>query len=132
MRWLLVALYGGVGTAHFIAMDRILPIVPDWVPAPRAVVIATGVCELVGAAALLLPRWRRPAGALLAAYAICVFPANIKHALEAIPVEGLPDSWWYHGPRLALQPVLVWFALYAVHLTDWPCRDAGSGPARRR
>ncbi|GJD95608.1 DoxX family protein [Methylobacterium iners] len=130
MRWLLVVLYGGVGLAHLVATDRILPIVPEWVPAPRLTLIATGLCELAGAVALLLPRWLRLAGGLLAAYAICVFPANMKHAWEAIPVEGLPDSWWYHGPRLALQPVLVWFALYAVHLTDWPFGAAKADPPR--
>jgi hypothetical protein len=28
--------------------------------------------------------------------------------------------WLYHGPRLLLQPVLVWWALYAGAVTDWP------------
>jgi uncharacterized membrane protein len=57
---------------------------------------------------------------MLALYAICVFPANIKHAIEAIHVPPVPDSWWYHGSRLALQPVLVWWALYCSGLIDWP------------
>ena len=36
----------------------------------------------------------------------------------------LPDSWWYHAPRLALQPVLVWWALFAGGVADWPLRGA--------
>ena len=57
---------------------------------------------------------------MLALYAVCVFPANIKHAFEGIDVPQLPHSWWYHGPRLLAQPVLVWWALFAAGVTDWP------------
>jgi uncharacterized membrane protein len=51
-----------------------------------------------------------------------VLPANIKHAVEAIHVPGLPDGWWYHGPRLSLQPILVWWALFCAGVIDWPVR----------
>ena len=46
------------------------------------------------------------AAVMLALYAVCVFPANIKHAFENVQLPQLPSSWWYHGPRLALQPVI--------------------------
>jgi uncharacterized membrane protein len=59
---------------------------------------------------------------MLALYAICVFPANIKHAFYGVDVPQLPSSWWYHGPRLLAQPVLVWWALYAGGVVDWPFR----------
>jgi uncharacterized membrane protein len=49
-----------------------------------------------------------------------VFPANIKHALEGINVPGLPDTWWYHGPRLVLQPVIIWLTLYAGQIVNGP------------
>ena len=52
------------------------------------------------------------------------YAANLKQALEGIHVEGLPDSWWYHGPRLAFQPVLIWAAPYASGLLDWPLRKS--------
>nr|USU34470.1 DoxX family protein [Methylobacterium sp. OTU13CASTA1] len=117
-----MAAYGFIGIVHLAAPDAFLPIMPDWVPAPRRVVILTGLCELAGVAGLIWPPTRRWAGIGLALYAVCVFPANIKHAVEGIPVAGLPDSWWYHGPRLAFQPVFVWWALYATHVIDWPRR----------
>lgn len=116
----LAALYGGIGLLHLVAADKFLPIMPDWVPWPRQIVILTGFYELACVAGLFFARTRHAAGYALAAYAICVFPANIKHAIEGIPVPGLPDSWWYHGPRLALQPVLVWWALHATRIVDWP------------
>ena len=120
MRWMMAAFYLIAGVLHLTATDGFLTIVPAWVPFPREVVLLTGVCEIAGALALLTARWRRLAGIMLALYAVCVFPANIKHALEGVAVGGLPQSWWYHGPRLALQPALVWWALIASEAIDWP------------
>jgi uncharacterized membrane protein len=120
MRLLMSAFYLVAGMLHIMAPDGFLAIVPDAVPWPETTVIVTGLCEIAGAAGLMTKHLRRAAGIALAAYAVCVFPANIKHALFMVPVAGLPVSWWYHGPRLALQPVLVWWALYCGGVTDWP------------
>lgn len=120
----LIALFALVGTVHLASPETLMPIMPAWVPHPRFVILATGVCELVGCLGLLLPALRPWACGLFALYAVCVFPANVKHALEQISVPGLPDSWWYHGPRLAFQPVLIWAPLFAGGLIDWPFRRA--------
>ena len=124
LRRALILLYGGIGAVHIAAPEKLMPIMPSWVPEPHLVILATGPCEIAGAVALMAPRLRRAAGFGLALYAACVFPANLKQALEGIHVEGLPDSWWYHGPRLAFQPVLIWAALYASGLLDWPLRKS--------
>ena len=120
MRWILAAFYGVAGILHLRSPAAFLPIMPDWVPWPHAVVIGTGVLEIAGAMALLVPRFRTAAAILLAAYAVAVFPANIKHAFDHVEIAGLPSSWWYHGPRFALQPVLVWWALFCGAVIDWP------------
>ncbi len=122
MRWIMTTFYALAGLAHLTLTDKFLLIVPDWVPFPRAVVLSTGICELAGGLALASPRLRRLAGLMLALYAVCVFPANVKHALEGIHLPAVPDSWWYHGPRLAFQPVLVWWALFCAGVIDWPFR----------
>ncbi len=114
--------YGAAGVVHLAAPAPFVSIVPDWVPAPQAVVLVTGLCEIAGAAGLLTRRWRWWAGVMLALYAVCVYPANLKHAFEQVAVPGLPPSWWYHAPRLALQPVLVWWALFCAGVVDWPLR----------
>jgi len=124
-RLALSALYATAGVFHLATPGSFLLIMPDWVPYPRPVVLGTGLCELAGAAALLTPRWRRAAGTCLALYAVCVFPANIKHALEGLPPGNIQLGWWYHAPRLALQPVLVWWALFAGGVVDWPVRRPG-------
>jgi uncharacterized membrane protein len=124
LRWLLALVYAGVGAVHLTSPDGFLPIMPEWVPLPRFVVLLTGVWELVGAAALLWPsaRVQRLGGLAMAAYAVAVFPANIKHALEGVALGGQALGWGYHAPRLAFQPVFVWWALWCTDMIDWPFR----------
>ncbi|NKE62454.1 DoxX family membrane protein [Lentzea sp. PSKA42] len=85
-----VALRGGLavmfvltGGAHFIGLrEELIAMVPPLLPAPGLLVTATGVLELLGAAALL---WSRTAGwsALgLTAMLVVMFPANVHKALS--------------------------------------------------
>ena len=120
MRSVLALIYAYVGYRHVVAPQFFLPIVPEWVPEPRLVVLATGVCEIAGAVALMTGRLRYVAGVMLALYAVCVYPANIKHALDSVAIGGTKLGWGYHGPRLAFQPVFVWWALFAGGVIDWP------------
>src|SRR5690242_10366045 len=126
MRWVLATIYLLAGMLHLAIPDKFLLIVPEWVPLPYEIVLVTGVCEIAGSVALLCRRTARVAAVMLALYAMCVFPANIKHAVDGIHVPGLPDSWWYHGPRLAFQPVFVWWALFCAGLIDWPMRGGAA------
>jgi uncharacterized membrane protein len=126
LRFALAAIYVAFGVLHLAAPDVFVPIVPPGIPFPRDVVLVTGGCEIAGGIGLMAPATRRLAGAMLGLYALCVWPANIYQAFWHVRVAGLPDSWWYHGPRLALQPVLVWWALFAGGVLDWPFRGAGS------
>jgi uncharacterized membrane protein len=121
LRIVLAAAYIAAGIAHLRAPAAFLSITPDWVPQPELVIAATGVAELLGATALVaIPPLRRAAAIGLALYAVCVYPANIKHAADALSAHG-PSAWWpYHAPRLAFQPVIVWWALFAGGLTTWP------------
>jgi uncharacterized membrane protein len=116
----MAAFYLAAGIVHLVVPEAFLPIVPGWVPLPHEIVLATGVCEIAGSVALMTRPLRRLAGVMLALYAVCVFPANIKHAVQAIHLPPVPDGWWYHAPRLALQPVLVWWALFCAGVIDWP------------
>lgn len=125
LRLTLAALYAAAGWFHLTAPDTFLKIMPHWVPMPHAVVLWTGIAEFAGAAALAQPasrKLRQAAGIALALYAICVWPANINHMMIDM---ARPDHGWglaYHIPRMALQPVLVWLALWVSEAVDWPFR----------
>jgi uncharacterized membrane protein len=122
-RFVLGMAYIVAGVAHIASPGGFLKITPTWVPMPHEVVWLTGVAEIAGGFALaFIPRLRWAAAVGLALYAVCVFPANINHALNSIEIGGTTLSWWYHGPRLLFQPVIVWWALWAGGVTDWPFR----------
>jgi uncharacterized membrane protein len=123
-RLAMAGLYVVAGCLHLAAPLAFAAIVPPGVPYPRLVVLFTGSCEFAGAFGLLVPATRRLAGVMLALYAICVWPANIYQAFAHVRLPLIPDSWWYHAPRLALQPVLVWWALFAGGVVSWPFRPA--------
>ena len=134
LRFVLAAAYFGAGIAHLRLPAAFLSITPDWVPQPELVIATTGVAEILGATALVaVPSLRRAAAVCLALYAVCVFPANVKHAVDAVAAYGLSAWWPYHAPRLALQPIIVWWALFAGGLTAWPFgRNTSDGPATGR
>ncbi|OWK30697.1 hypothetical protein SPMU_16860 [Sphingomonas mucosissima] len=121
-------LYFGAGALHLAIPEPFLRITPSWVPAAELIIRLTGVAELAGAVGLVQPwspRLRRAAGWGFAAYALCVWPANVNHLIMdmARPDGGL--GWAYHGPRMLLQPVLIWAAL-------WSAGCSGGGSRRRR
>jgi uncharacterized membrane protein len=127
MRWLLAAFYGAAGVAHLWAPDQLLAITPSWVPLAPAVIFLTGLFELVASVALLTVPLRRWAGITMAIYALCVWPANFKHAFDGIDLAYVSSSWLYHGPRLVFQPVIMWWALYCAGVIDWPWRRCAGG-----
>jgi uncharacterized membrane protein len=120
MRWILAAFFVAAGMAHLAVPGALIAITPDWVPFKPQVIFVTGLCEFAGAFALVTRPLRYWAGVALAAYAVCVWPANFKHAIEGIDLPHVSSSWWYHAPRLALQPVLAWAALFCSGVVDWP------------
>lgn len=97
--WFLVG-----GIAHFAATDLEMSIVPPYVPQPRAVVLVSGVFELLGAAGLLLPATRRLAGAGLFLLTLAVTPANV-YMLQNAASFHVP--YWTLVARLPLQVGLL-------------------------
>lgn len=124
MRWVMAVFYFTAGVIHLRSPEGFMPIVPNWVPMPMQVVLLTGVAEILGAIGLVIPRLRWLAGLMLALYAVAVFPANIKHALEGIALAGSQQGLGYHIPRLMFQPVLVWWSLFVGGVINWPFRAA--------
>jgi len=116
VRWGLALFYALAGVLHLILPRPFVSIVPGWVPEPKLAVALTGLAEIAGALALVQsrsPGLRRVAGWGLAAYALCVWPANFNHMLIDLARPGQGLGLAYHVPRLAAQPLLIWLALWA-------------------
>lgn len=111
-RLTIAPLYLIAGGFHLLRPDVFAPLMPHGVPAPDAVIAATGVAEIAGAAALFIPRLRRLAGVMLALYAVCVYPVNVMHAVRDLS-SGSGLGWAYHCVRLFAQPFVCWWALAA-------------------
>ena len=125
VRRLLALAYLVAGALHLLSPRPFVAVVPLWVPWPELVVTLTGLAEIAGAAALAqgrFPRLRQAAGWGLAAYALCVWPANFRHMALDLAAPGGGLGLAYHIPRLAAQPLLIWLALWAGAVIDWPLR----------
>jgi|SRR6185312_826212 uncharacterized membrane protein len=79
----LAAVLTGAGILHFAVPASYDAIVPKQLPgAARTWTQLSGAAELVVAALIALPRTRRFGGLLAALLFICVFPANVKMAID--------------------------------------------------
>jgi len=101
------------GISHFTSMkEDFVRMMPPWIPSPRAMVYFTGVCELAGAAGLLLPQFRRTAAYALIAFFLAVLPANIHAARAGVMLRGKPaTSLWL---RIPMQVFFVAIALWST------------------
>jgi uncharacterized membrane protein len=80
---LLAGILGVSGVVHLARPQTYEPLMPDYVPAHREVILASGVLELLCGAGLLHPRTRRLAGWASVAVLVGVYPANIQMAVDA-------------------------------------------------
>ncbi len=92
------------GIAHFAATETEMRIVPPALPWPRAIVLVSGIFELLGAAGLLWRPSRRAAGVGLFALTIAVTPAHF-YMLQHPELFGVP--YWALVARLPLQVALL-------------------------
>ncbi|MEV4488916.1 DoxX family protein [Micromonospora coxensis] len=78
--------------AHFAHPRRadLIAMVPPRLPRPDLLVTVTGVLELVGAVALLVPATARWAAAALALLMVAMFPANVSAARRRLTLGGRP------------------------------------------
>jgi uncharacterized membrane protein len=99
------------GFAHFKLTEMETSIVPPYIPYPRAMVLISGVCELLGAIGILIPRTRRAAGIGLLLLTIAVTPANVFMLQHA---ERYSVPMWALIFRLPFQVFLLWLIWWST------------------
>jgi uncharacterized membrane protein len=107
----LAVMFCFTAAAHFSGMrPDLIRMVPPAVPNPEVMVTVTGICEILGAIGLLVPRTRRLAAVALIVFLLAVLPANIHAAQSHLTIGGLNVAPLW--PRVALQVLfitLVWW-----------------------
>ena len=111
----------GAGVAHLtVQREEFQAQVPDWFPIDEdAVVLASGVVEILLGLALVFTRRRRAlAGVAAAGFFVVIFPGNVAQFVEKSDAFGLDTDAKRFG-RLFFQPVLVAWALWSTGGYRW-------------
>jgi uncharacterized membrane protein len=127
LRYALAGFLAFAGVGHFTNTEEFLAQVPPYLPAPTALVLISGVVELVLATALvLLPRRRAAVGILVLLFLLAVLPGNIAQYTEGRDAFGL-DSDGARLARVLLSPLLWLWALAATDVWPRPRRTTPDG-----
>ena len=110
LKWVLGLAMIGVGVLHFVSPKGFDRIIPDWLPAHRALTYISGFFEILGGVGLLIPFSQRLAAWGLIALYVAVFPANINMMVNDIPLGRNKLPRWAHWVRLPMQGVLIFWA----------------------
>lgn len=98
---------------HFRHPGSYARTIPPFFPARRALVLTSGVFEVLGGIGLVVPATQQLAGWGLIALFVAVFPANIYMAVAHISPTRKPMAHWILWARLPLQLVFIgWAWLY--------------------
>jgi uncharacterized membrane protein len=112
-RRLLAAFFIGAGINHFAQRRYYEAMVPPSLKdRSKLVVDVSGVAEVVGGVAVLLPWTRRLSGIGLIALLAAIFPANLYMASEPERFRKVPR--WALYARLPLQPLMMVWAWKAT------------------
>lgn len=110
-RYALAIMFVFTASAHFTKMRHDLArMIPPRFPNPLLLVSITGVLELLGAAGLLLARFRALAGICLILLLIAMFVANVNAAQKHVTLGDRPATpLWLRAPmQLFFIALLYW------------------------
>ena len=110
-----VTAFGFFAVGHFIITDEMVSMLPEFIPARRPLVYATGLLEAGLALALLMKRTRVYAGLGCITVLVLFFPGNIYAAVNGVGPGGHQWGPAYLLVRAPLQALLIfwgyWFAV---------------------
>jgi uncharacterized membrane protein len=103
-------MYVVAGVGHFVATRMYERIMPGYIPFPwhHALVLLSGVAEILGGIGVIVPGRRRAAAWGIVCLLVAVWPANLWMAMHPWLFPGVPV--WAMWVRLPLQVPLIWWA----------------------
>lgn len=91
----------GAGILHFVREKSFRRTIPKMIPFKKAIVLVTGVFEIVFSMLLWVKKGQAITSKFLALFMIAVFPANIYMAIKKISII----------PGKEMSPIILWLRL---------------------
>ena len=106
----LATMFVFTAASHFTPMRKdLIAMVPPWLPRPDLLVFLTGLAELTGAVALLIPSLRFWAASALIVLLVLMLPANISAARRGVLLRGRQATpLWIRVPMQVLFAAWTW------------------------
>ena len=112
--WAIAIIFAVAGVLHFVAPRRYEQIMPRWIPATgpvgrRALVLASGAFEILGALGVVYGPTRAAAGWGLVLLLAAVFPANVEMLGAARRARASRWALALLVARLPMQALMMWW-----------------------
>ena len=108
----LALMFAFTGVGHFVQTEPMAEMLPSALPWRVGIIYATGVLELVFAAALLVPRLSRAAAWCIIIFLVLALPANVHAAMGRVPMGAHAMGPIYLLARVPVQVFIGWWAYY--------------------
>ena len=116
-RFGLALVFAFTALGHFVRTDAMTEMLPPTIPGRRALILASGIFELLLAMLLLTPPSSRLLGFTTIGFLVAIFPVNTYAAFQRIPFGGHSAGPIYLFVRAPVQLLLIlwtyWFFVRA-------------------
>jgi len=100
------------GAFHFLTEEKLILLIPEFIPLRLELVYLSGIIELIFAGGFLFPKTRTMTGKISIIFLILVFPGNVYGAIQHVELGGHVYGPVYLFFRLPLQVFLIYWIFH--------------------
>ncbi len=100
------------GAFHFLIEEKLILLIPEFIPLRLELVYLSGIIELIFAGGFLFPKTRTLTGKMSIIFLILVFPGNVYGAIQHVELGGHVYGPVYLFFRLPLQVFLIYWIFH--------------------
>jgi len=108
----LSAVFCFTAIGHFAKTAEMAHMLPPSIPAPKTVILLSGVLELMLATLIWIPSFAKDAGVAICVFLACATPLNVYAAIQRVDFGGHGMGPLYLFVRLPLQCLLILWAYW--------------------
>ena len=110
----LALVFAFAALGHFVRTDAMAEMIPPSIPGRRALILASGIFELLLAMFLLVWPKSRLLGLTIIGFLVAIFPANVYAAFQRISFGGHSAGPIYLLVRAPVQLLLIFWTYWFV------------------